>query len=120
VQAVNLGFQSGVPGDLPPPPQTGFQAYLILNTSRNRRQWVVTRATLRNRCCKSLQNGAREILNARVGCHSVVKFRVERNLVFQINLEVGPVIAPESRANRWVKKGRATRSVDEYREVVRA
>jgi hypothetical protein len=49
-----------------------------------------------------------------------VQFRVERNLVFQVSLEVGPVSVPEIRAIRWVKKGRATCSVDEYREVVRA
>jgi hypothetical protein len=31
LQAVDLGFQSGVSGDLPPPPQPILQAYFILN-----------------------------------------------------------------------------------------
>jgi hypothetical protein len=35
-------------------------------------------------------------------------------------MEVGPISAPEIRAIRWVLKGWATRSVNEYREVVRA
>ena len=31
LQAVDLGFQNGVPGDLPLPPQPVLQAYFILN-----------------------------------------------------------------------------------------
>ena len=46
LQTADLGFQSGVPGDLPLFPQPGFQAYLILNAGRYRRPWFVTRATL--------------------------------------------------------------------------
>jgi hypothetical protein len=42
LEAVNLGFQSGVPGDLTPPTQPVFQAYFMLNTGRNWRQYVVT------------------------------------------------------------------------------
>jgi len=34
LQAVDLSFQSGVPGDLPPPPQPVLPAYLILNAGR--------------------------------------------------------------------------------------
>ena len=83
LQAVDLGLQSGLPGDLPLPPQPGFQAYFILNAGWYRRPWVVTRETLGNRCPQSLQNGAGEVLNARVDCHPVVQFRVERNLIFQ-------------------------------------
>jgi hypothetical protein len=105
LQAVDLGFQSGVLGDLPPPPQPVLQAYLVLNTSRYHGPCIVTWATLGSRCGKSLQNGAGEVLNARVDCHPVVQFRVEQNLVFQVNLEVGPVSAPEIRAIRWVMKG---------------
>jgi hypothetical protein len=33
LEAVDLGFQSGVPRDLPLPPQPVLQAYFILNTS---------------------------------------------------------------------------------------
>jgi hypothetical protein len=39
LQAVNVGLQSGVPCDLPLPPQPVLQAYLILNSSRNRWPW---------------------------------------------------------------------------------
>jgi len=120
LQADDLGFQSGVPGDLPLPPQPVLQAYFILNAGRYRRPWVVTRETLGSRCRQSLQNGAGEVLNARVDCIPVVQFRTERNLIFQVSLEVGPVSAPEIRAIRWVLNGRATRSVNEYMEVVPA
>jgi len=108
-QAVDLGSQSGIPGDLPLPPQPVFQAYFILNTGRYRRPWVVTRTTFGSRCRQSLQNGSIDVLNARVDCHPVVQFRIERNLIFQVNLEFGTVSAPEIRANRWVLRGRATR-----------
>jgi hypothetical protein len=37
LQAVDIGFQSRVPGDMPLPQLPGFQAYLILNTGRYRR-----------------------------------------------------------------------------------
>jgi hypothetical protein len=46
---------------------------------------------LGSRCRKSLQKGAGKVLNARVECHPVVQFRVERNLIFQVSLEIGPV-----------------------------
>ena len=49
-----------------------------------------------------------------------VQFRIERNYLFQLSLEVGPVRAPEVRTIRLVVKGLATRSVNENREVVRA
>jgi hypothetical protein len=116
LQAVDLGFQSGVPGDLPPPPQPVLQAYFIFNAGRYRRPWVVTWATFWSRCRQSLQDGAGKVLNACVDCHPIVQFRIERNLC----LEVGPISAHEIGVIRWVMKGRATRSVNEYREVVRA
>jgi len=65
MQAVDLGSQSGVPGDLPPPPQSVIQAYVILNASRNLMPWVVMQATLGSRRCKNLQNGAGEVLSTR-------------------------------------------------------
>ena len=77
-------------------------------------------ATLGSRCRQSLQNSAGEVLNARVDCHPVAQFRIERNLIFQVSLEVGPVSAPEIRAIQWVLKGRVPRRANEYREVVRA
>ena len=72
---------------------------------------------LRCRCSKSVQNRAGEVLNVRVDCHPVVQFRIERNLVSQVSLECGPVIEPEIAAFVWVVKGRATRSLNENREV---
>ena len=50
LQAVDLGFQSGVPADMPPPPQPVLQAYFVLNTDRYRRPLVVTWATFGSRC----------------------------------------------------------------------
>jgi hypothetical protein len=105
VQSVDLGFQSGVPGYLPPPPKPVLQAYSILNDSPNRRPWIVTRATLGIGCRQSLKNGAGEVLNAHVDSHVIVQFRIEGNLIFQIGLEVGTVNAPEVRAIRWVVEG---------------
>jgi len=105
LQAVDLGFQSGVPGDLQLPPQPVLQAYLILSACRYRRPWVVTRATFGSRCCQSFQKGAGEILNLPIDCHPVVQFQIEPNLIFQVSLKFGPVSAPEIRAIRWVLKG---------------
>ena len=104
LQAVDLGFQSGVPGDLPTLPQTVLQAYFILNARRYRRPLVVTWATFGSRCCHSLQDGGGAILNACVDCHPIVQFRIERNMIFLVSLEVGPIGASEIRAIRWVVK----------------
>ena len=120
LHAVDFSFQSVVPGDLPLPPQPVLQVYFILNAGRNRRPRVVTPGPLGSRCRQSLRNCAGEFLNIRVDCHPIVQFRIEQNLIFQMDLEVGPVSTPEIRAIRWVLKGRATLSVNEYREVVRA
>jgi hypothetical protein len=57
LEAVNLGFQSGVPGDLPPPPQPGLQAYFMLNTGRNRSQYVVTLSRLGGGGTQCSENG---------------------------------------------------------------
>jgi len=105
LQAVDLGFQSGVPGDLPTPPQPVLQAYFFLNASRYRRPWVVTWATFGSRYRQSLQDGAGKILNACVDCHPIDQFRLERYMIFQVSLEVGPISAPEIKAIRWVMKG---------------
>jgi hypothetical protein len=51
LQAVHLGFQSWVPGDLPPPPQPVLQAYFILNAGRNRSTWIVTWAAFGSKAC---------------------------------------------------------------------
>jgi hypothetical protein len=61
-------------------------------------------ATFGSRCRQSLQDGAGEVLNARVDCHPIVQFRIEQNLIFQVCLEVGPISAPEIGAIRWVMK----------------
>ena len=67
---------------------------------------------------QGLQDGAGEVLNARVVCHQVVQFPIERNFIFKVSLVFGLVRAPEIWAIRCVLKGRATRSVDEFRDVV--
>jgi hypothetical protein len=55
LEAVNFGFQRGVPCNLPLPPQPVLQAYLILITGRNRWPWVVTRATCRVEADRALK-----------------------------------------------------------------
>jgi len=66
--------------------------------------WNITRATIGIRYSQSLQNGA-GILNQRVDFHPVVTFRIERKLIIQLSLEVGPINAPEIIAMWWVLKG---------------
>ena len=105
LQAVDLGFHSGVPGDLPLPPQSVLQAYFVLNAGRYRMLWVITWAKFGSRCRQSLQDGAGKILNACVDCHPIVQIRIERNMIFRVSLEFGPIIAPEIREIRWVMKG---------------
>ena len=104
-QSVDLGFQSGVPGDMPLPSQSILQAYIILNASRYRGPWVVTRSTLESVNCQSLQNVAGDDFNARLDSHLIVQFRIERNLFSQVRLGDGPVSALEVRAIRWTVKG---------------
>ncbi len=120
LEAVDLGFQSGVPGDLPPSPQSVFQAYFILNTSRDLGGWVTMWATFGCGNRQSLKDRVGEVPNTRVDIHTVEQFRVERNFGFQVSLEVGPVSAPDVRSIRWAVKGWTTPSVDEYREMIRA
>jgi hypothetical protein len=60
----------------------------------------------------SLPDGTGEVLNAFVECHPIVQF--------QVSLVVCPISAPEIGAIWWVMKPRASRSVNEYREVIRA
>jgi hypothetical protein len=88
VQADDLGFQSGVTFDLPPAPPPVLQEYLILYFGLYRRPWVVTWATFGSRYYQTLQNGAGEVLNKCVDRHPVVQFRIERNLIFQLSLEI--------------------------------
>ena len=104
LQAFDLGFQSGVAGDLPPPPPPVLQAYFVLNAGRYRRPWPVTWATFGSRCRQGLQDDPGEVLNACVDCHPVLQYRVERNLIVQVSIEVGPVSATEIRTIRLVLK----------------
>jgi hypothetical protein len=60
------------------------------------------RVILGSGSCQSLQNDAGQVLNALVDCHLLVLFRVHQNFIFQADLEVGPVSAPEIRAIWWV------------------
>ena len=75
LKAVDLGFQSGVPGDLPTSSQPVFQAYFILNTDRDLGAWVSNRATLRCGSFQSPKNGAGKVLNTRVDIHTIMQFR---------------------------------------------
>jgi hypothetical protein len=105
LQAVDLRFQSGVPGDPPLLLQPGFQTNLILNANRYRRPCVVPLATVGSRCGQNCQNYAAEFLNAFVDCHSGVQFRIERNLFIQVSFEVGPASSPGINAIRWISEG---------------
>jgi hypothetical protein len=120
LHSVFLCFHGGVPGDLPTPQKPVLQAHFILNDSRYRGTCVVTWATLRTECRQSLKNGAAEFFNTRVDSHLIVQFRFERNLIFQIRLEVGRVSAPEVSATRWFVVGCVTPNVNEYWEMIRA
>ena len=53
------------------------------------------------RACRT----ASEKFSTRVDYHPIVQFRIERNMIFQVSLEVGQISAPEIRAIRWVMKG---------------
>ena len=101
LQAVDLGFQTAVAGQLPLSPQPVLQAYIFLNAGRYQRPWVVTPATLGSRFYLRLQECVGEILNACVECHLVVQFLIERNMSLQVSLEFRSVSAPEIRTNRW-------------------
>jgi hypothetical protein len=85
LQAVDLGFQSRVPGDLPTPPQPVLQAYPVLNSIRYRRPWETMRTTLRCRSLQLFPKGVGEVLNERVHCHPFVQFQIEWNLIFQMS-----------------------------------
>jgi hypothetical protein len=54
---------------------------------------------------RNLQDCAEEVLNVIVDCHVIVHFRIERNSLFHVCLEIGPISAPEIGAIRWVMKG---------------
>jgi len=62
------------------------------------------RVILRGRCRHSFQNGTGAVFNARVDCHPIVQFWIERNLIFKVSLEVGPGNTPEIKAFRCVLK----------------
>ena len=104
LQAFDLGPESGVRGDLPLLPQRVFQDYLILNTRRYRKPWVVTGVTIGISRCQSLQNNSGEVFNLRVDCH-LVQFRIEGNWIVQVSLVLGPVNVLEVMTIRWVVKG---------------
>ena len=105
LQAVDLGFQSGVPSDLTPPPQSVLKAYFVLNADLYQIPGDVTWATFGSRCHLSLNDGAGEILNTCVYCYPIVQLQMERNMIFQVSLEVGPTSASEISSIRCVKKG---------------
>ena len=106
LQAFDIGPESGVRGDLPLLPQRVFQDYIILNTKRYRKPWVVTGATIGIGRYQSLQNNSGEVFNLLVNCHLVVQFRIEGNWIIQVSLVLGPVsVLLEVMTIRWVVKG---------------
>ncbi len=105
LKAVDLSFQSGDPGDLPSSPQSVFQAYFILNTSRDPRGWVTTWTKLGCGSRQGIEDDVGEVPNTCVDIHAIEQFRVDRNFGFQVVLEVGRVSTPEVRSVRWVMKG---------------
>ena len=104
-RADTLGSQSGESCKLPMPPQAVLQAYLILDGIRYRRACVVTRATVATSMARALQNGAGDVLNVRVNSFLFVIIRFERNMVFQMSIEIGPISLPEVREIWWVMEG---------------
>ena len=68
---------------MPPSPHPVFQAYFILNASRDLGARVTEWATLRCRSCQSSKDGAGMVLNTRVDILATVSFRVERNFDLQ-------------------------------------
>jgi len=105
LEAVDLSTHSGVPGYLPPYSLLAFEAHFILNTSRDLGTWINMRATLRSGNFQSRKNGAGEVLNTRVDNLAVKQFWFERNLGFQVGLEIGPVSSPDIRSIRLVLVG---------------
>ena len=77
LHAVEFDFQSGIPGDLPLPPQPGLQAKVIMNARRYQRPRVFTRAIFGCICCQTHQDGAGEVLKECFDCHPVLLFRIE-------------------------------------------
>ena len=59
-------------------------------------------SSLWRRCSQNLQDGAGEVLNACVDYHPIVQIRIERNMIFQVNLEVGQSV----RLKFWRSGGR--------------
>jgi hypothetical protein len=86
-----LGFQSGVPRDLPLPPRPVLQAYFILNTSGKRGPWVGTCSATWIRCRCGLVDGARHLLKALVDCPLFDHYGISRESLFKAGLECSPV-----------------------------
>ena len=84
MEAADLDFQNGVPGDLSLSPQSVFQAYFFLNTNRDLGGWVKMLATFGCGSRQSLEDSAGEAPNTRVDVHTVEHFLVERNFGFQV------------------------------------
>jgi hypothetical protein len=105
LQSVDLGFLSWVPGDLTPPPKPVLLAYFILNASRYQRPWLFTRATFGSGYRQSHMNGAGDVVNAHVVSHFILQIQVERNFIFQISLEFGPINTPGFSTIRWLVEG---------------
>jgi hypothetical protein len=91
MKTVELGFESGVPGFLPLPLQPVFQVISSwIAAGRGGRRSERGEMLGSSHFCGN-QNGAEQVLNARIGNLFIVKFRVERKLLIRAILESGPV-----------------------------
>jgi len=96
-------IQSGVPVDLPLPPQPVIQTYPEC--------WPMSEAVgshaadTWNYMSPEPAERRRKVVIVRVDCIPFVQFRIERNLIFQLSLEFGIASASEIRAIRCVLTG---------------
>ena len=104
LKTVNFGFESGVPGFLPLPPQPVLQTYFILDRSRKGWPWVETLATLGSCHLDGTQDSTGQVPDTRVDSLFVTEFRIGQKLLLQAFLESGPISPFEVWTVREVRK----------------
>jgi hypothetical protein len=90
-----MGFRSGIPRNLPLPPQPVLQAYFIIYTSGKWESWVGTWSTPDSRCHCGLLGGAGHLLDALVDCLLAHHHGISWESVFKAGLECSPVDSRE-------------------------
>jgi hypothetical protein len=91
LEAVDLGFQTWDPPDLPLHPQPVLQAYFIMNTRGKRGPWVGTWSATWSRCRWGHVDEAGQPLKSPVECHLVDNHGISQESVFKAGLECSPV-----------------------------